>query len=418
MAININVQIARAIAQENLDGLTLVIFKNARKQSGVTESLVSVKQLSDLTDNFEEPTTLAEARELHTAEYLVRAGVNLLCYSTAAVGTIGTADITTFGDVELFGYKLIVAPYVYLTASNTESNLLSFAKENDVQLFLDLDPEVTVSGVGAIVTALGVTVSAKLEVFANGGLPNFRSAFSDIPTEFLDSSILVDFESEEGEEGENGNITITQIPIAPEERYYGILASAAAVARKARLLLLAKPWLPVAGETNGIVNEFAQLYRKLTTVEKEALQSNNINVLITKVGVGNVFVSQNTMFPSDTPSDALIRSHVVTETLYIKRLLKKEAEKLKFAPNNLKTWNSFSLKTQKLFKQILDDDGIEDFSIQVGLGITMTAQDITEGKFKAVVTFLPIRVIEEITFNIILQEQEESYVIDFIGGAL
>ena len=402
MAININVQIARAIAQENLDGLTLVIFKNARKQSGVTESLVSVKQLSDLTDNFEEPTTIAEARELHTAEYLVRAGVNLLCYSTAAVGTIGTADITAFGDVELFGYKLIVAPYVYLTAANTESNLLSFAKENDVQLFLDLDPEVTVSGVGAIVTALGVNVSAKLEVFANGGLPNFRSAFSDIPTEFLDSSIL----DEEDD------------PIAPEERYYGILASAAAVARKARLLLLAKPWLPVAGETNGIVNEFAQLYRKLTTLEKEALQSNNINVLITKVGVGNVFVSQNTMFPSDTPSDALIRSHVVTETLYIKRLLKKEAEKLKFAPNNLKTWNSFSLKTQKLFKQILDDDGIEDFSIQVGLGITMTAQDIAEGKFKAVVTFLPIRVIEEITFNIILQEQEESYVIDFIGGAL
>ncbi len=89
---------------------------------------------------------------------------------------------------------------------------------------------------------------------------------------------------------------------------------------------------------------------------------------MTKTGIGNLFVSQNTLYPYAVgeESNPLIRSHVVTEALYIKRLLKRVAEGLMYAPNNIKTWNTFSLKAKALFSDMQDKEGIEDFSVQVG----------------------------------------------------
>jgi len=394
MAININVQVARSVPRINEDGLTLVIFKNARKLAGVTDTIVSVNTLQDLYTNFGDSTdisTLAVAKELYVAEYLVRAGVNLLCYSTATVGSIASADITNIEDVEVLGYKMILSPYNFLDDdSNQEALLLSFAKDNDVQLFMDLDPDIEASDAEDVITALGTTVSPKLELFVNSGLPNFTSQYSNtLPSDF-DAS----------------------------DNFFGIPASAVVVARKASVLKSETPWLPVAGETYGLVNEFTKIYRRLSTKQKNDLQALNLNVLFTKTGIGNLLVSQNTLADSTNSANPLIRSHVVTSALYIKRILRREAERLLFAPNNIKTWNQFSLKATSLFNRLVELDGIEDFSVQIGRGITMTAQDIADGKLKVVVTFLPVRVIEEITFNIVIQETEDAYVVEFEGGDL
>jgi hypothetical protein len=290
---------------------------------------------------------------------------------------------------------MLAVPYAFIDTTPAASELLvmSFAKQNDVQLFMDVDPNATVSDAGDIVDAINgaQALSPKLELFVNSGIPNFTSNYANL--------LEPDFDDSEG--------------------FYGIPASAAAIARKAKLLDSITPWIPVAGETYGKVNEFTKLYRKLTTTEKEGLQAENLNVLFTKVGVGNLFVSQNTMLiDTANPANPLIRSHVVTSALYIKRVLRRTAEQLLFAPNTIKTWNQFSLKARSLFNTMLDQDGIEDFSVQVGRGITMTEQDIADGKFKAVVTFLPVRVIEEITFNIVVQETENAYVVEFEGGDL
>lgn len=389
MAININVQVARSVARTNQDGLTMVVLKNARRAAGVTDDIVTVDTLEDLTTKLESSDAAGEY-ELYVLEYLVRAGVNLLAYTTGTVGAIDADDITAISDLETLNYKMLTAPYAFIDSSNTESLLLQFAKNNDVQLLLDLDPDATPTEAGDAVDALGTDVSAKLELFVNAGLPPYTSVYTD--------NVSSDFDALNG--------------------FYGVPASAAAIAKRARTLQSGTPWTPIAGEVFGLVDEFTELYRKLSTTEKTAFQAENLNVLFTKVGVGNLFVSQNTMVDSTNSADPLRRAHVVTESLYIKRLLKREAERLLFAPNNIKTWNQFSLKAKSLFKRMVDENGLEDFSIQVGRGITMTEQDIAEGKFKAVVTFLPIRVIEEITFNIVIQETEDAYVVNFEGGDL
>lgn len=396
MAININVQVARAVPSLNAEGLTLAIFKTARRNDELTEEVVELNSLQDLYDSFEinDATALTEAQsayELHVAEYLIRAGVNLLGYATVAAGTIASADVTTISDVEVFGYKMITVPYAFITDAAVEAPLTAFAKANDVQLFLDLDPTLDADDVEDAITAIGSTGrSPKLELFFNTGLTNFTSNF-DVPAEF-DATLDVPF--------------------------FGIPASAAAIARKASLLQSGTPWLPVAGETFGLVQEFTKLFNRLSTTEKEAMQALNVNVLVTKTGIGNLFVSQNTMIVTTSSLDPLRRSHVVTEALYIKRLLKRVAEQLLFAPNNIKTWNQFSLKAKSLFQKMVDLEGIEQFDIKVGRGITMTETDIAEGRFKAVVNFLPIRVIEQVTFNLVVQETENAFVVSFEGGDL
>lgn len=396
MAININVQVARSVPRINDDGLTMVIFKNAQKATGITDEIISVNTLAELYSSFDADSSAAAARELYVAEYLVRAGVNLLCYSVPTVnaGVIDSDDIDAISDLGVLNYKMLVVPYAFITdgTATSESLIMKFAKDNDVQLFMDVDPNASASEVSDIVDALETdnALSPKLELFINTGLPNFTSEYADL--------IGADF-------GEAG--------------FFGIPASAAAVSRKALLLNSQTPWLPVAGETYGKVNEFTKLHRKLSTTEKVDMQAENLNVLFTKIGVGNLFVSQNTMLIDEAnPANPLIRSHVVTTALYVKRLLRRTAEQLLFAPNTIKTWNQFTLKATSLLGRMFDQDGLEDFSVNVGRGITMTEQDIADGKFKAAITFLPVRVIESITFNIVVQETQDAYVVNFEGGDL
>jgi hypothetical protein len=69
---------------------------------------------------------------------------------------------------------------------------------------------------------------------------------------------------------------------------------------------------------------------------------------------------------------------------------------------------------------LLAADGIEEYSVSAGLGKTMTQQNVVDGKFVASVSFLPIRVIEEITFNITIQETLSQFevIIEENGGDL
>lgn len=396
MAINFNIQIARAIGQVNDESLTLLVFQNARGFTAPTR----VNTLAELVAGATTPTTIAQARELYVAEYLLRAGVNLLCYSTATAETIAAGDITAIEDVETLNYKMVLAPYKLITDDtfNSAALLEAFVATKDVQLFLDIDPAESIadaSTIEALVDAIKGDLtsrsarSAKIELFYNFGLATFETSFplngSNFPTEFVSG-------------------------------FYGIPASALAVARKASFLNGGTPWFPVAGQTYGAIPEVTTLNVKLSTAQKEALQAEGVNVLHTKVGLGNLLVSQNTL----ATEEALTRSHVVTEALYIKRRLKAIAEGLLYLPNNLKTWTSFELKAKDLFTKIQAADGIEQYSVSAGLGQTMTQQNINDGKFIASVSFLPIRVIEEITFNIIIQETANQYDVDVTtnGGDL
>lgn len=396
MAINVNINVSteRYVPHVNNEGLTLVVFKNAVNTNSDKTVPVRVNSVADLKENFE-GGTIPAFNELYSAEYLLNAGVSLLCYSIKTVGTVVQEDITNISDIENLDYKMIVVPYAFVNETTGDEDiglLMSFAKTRDVEIYLDLEPFVKAAdlgGTGGILDNIKNNSSEKLQIFKNSGLPNTATALT-IP----DTLTVTDFK------------LATPGAYAAATDFVGVPASLAAVARKALFLKEGVYWLPVAGETYGVANEFIKLLEKITTVEKEALQSNNINVLVSKVGVGNLFTSQNTMFQSavEDNSNPLIRSHVVTELLAIKRQLRTIADKAMFAPNNAKTWTSLSLKINNLLQKLKDADAIEEYDVKIGLDITMTEADVANGLIKSRIKYLPIRLTEAIEFNVVIQQ--------------
>lgn len=393
MAINVDVRLARSVPRINNEGLTLVVFKNARKKSDIEDTIVRINSAKELYDSFEvfdgtDTEKFAGARELYCAEYLLAMGVNLLCYPTDTRGTIAAGDITNIEDIAVLDYKFVVVPYAFADAGL--SGVVTMIKDIDAQLFTDLIPNGDAAAVTTAITALGTDVSKKVEIFVNGGVSSFTS-------EYLEDTEVV------------------FSPFDSETVFIGIPASITAVARKANLLNKRTPWLPVAGETNGMTPEFTKLARKLSTAEKVAFQAAGANVLFTKTGIGSMFVSQNTLHDTENDMDPFIRSHVVTLALWVKRELSKIANKAMYAPNIQKTWNMFSLSATSILNYALESNGIEEFRVFIGEGSTMTTEDINNGIMKATIRMLPIRVVEAINISLVIQATEDSFEIE-IGG--
>jgi hypothetical protein len=414
MSININVSVEQVVPRVNDEGLVLVVFANARKKTAnTTAGPKRINSLAELVANFGGATpdapSVKEFNELYTAEYLIRAGVNLLCYATATAGAIEAADITAIDDFDNYQYKMIVAPYAFISSVSVTlaDILMDFSKAHDVELFVDLEPFVTAADVSDAETGIKVilasVLSEKTQIFKNCGFPGFTSEYV-VPAGIAD-------------------ITVADLAVAgayaAATDYVGVPGSAACAARKAALLKAGTPWLPIAGENYGLVNEFYTLLESITATEKTALQALNVNVLVMKIGVGNLFVSQNTMFQQaagiTTTTNPLFRGHVITEMLAIKRELEAIASSLLYKPNISKTWNMTETRLNKILQDIQDADGIESHEVLIGLGVTMTEADVAAGILKATVRYLPVRVIEAITFNVVIQQTLNTYDIEFGG---
>ena len=308
-------------------------------------------------------------------------------------GTGGAFNINTDGpnllDIEELDYKLILAPYTFIGDPGTNiAQLAKLVQSTDstgsttgclnlsAQLFLDLkldgifEPNKHAQLTAATRTLLNqVRTTPKIEVYANGGPASFYSRVTGLPTF-----------------GTNG--------------FIGVPASAIAAARKAKLLRDKMPFIPVAGKDNGTVTEITTLYKKLSTFEKEELQANNINVLTTKLGLGPLFVSQNTMVPGTDPREPLRRSHAVTLALWFKREVVKAAYEFEHTPNNTKSWALLELKLRKLFDNIYEAGGLEERA-EILLGRTTTsANDIKEGKLNIIINFIPVNILREININL------------------
>jgi hypothetical protein len=400
MAINISVSRLNRLHEVSKDGLILLILTQVEAKDGVTVPTI-VNSVLELHDKFEVRTSvdpgepdepagpvLAGLYQMYTAEYLLSTGATLLVYPTEAAGafTINT-DGPNLLDIEELDYKLILAPYTFIEGEGANiKELAKLVQSTDgtgsttgclnlsAQLFLDLKLD-GIFGSNAQLTeptkALldQVRTTAKIEVYANSGPANFYSKVTDLPTF-----------------GTYG--------------FVGVPASAIAAARKAKLLRDKMPFIPVAGKDNGAVTEITTLYKKLSTFEKEELQANNINVLTTKLGLGPLFVSQNTMAPSDDPREPLRRSHAVTLALWFKREVVKAAYEFEHTPNNTKSWALLELKLRKLFDDIYEAGGLEERA-KILLGrATTSANDIKEGKLNIIGNFIPVNVLREININL------------------
>jgi hypothetical protein len=330
---------------------------------------------------------VAAAKELYALEYLLSAGVSVLAYPVVSLGTFSATDAGNVDDIDILQYRMICMPYAYIEAGNLEDAMTVIIAGTggdvglDAQLFLDLAPDTDSSSIPAVTNS-----SPKIELFINAGYLEFAPRFT---------SALVTTE---------GSINFEGIP-----------ASLAALAKKAELLRTSSPWLPVAGERNGKVTEFLSLSRNLSTVEKELFQAANINVLVSRVGIGPLFVSQNTQYSGE---GTLERSHVTTTALVIKRFLYQVALSTEHLPNNQKTWTSVTMKLRSFLQNMLESEGITSFQVACGEGLTMTEQDVIDGILKVSVNFMPISVVENITFNVVIRETNSQFDVQTSGGVL
>jgi len=394
MAINISVSRLNRLHEASKDGLILLILTQVEAKDGVAVPTI-VNSVLELHDKFEVRTSgspagpvLTGLYQMYTAEYLLSTGATLLVYPTEAAGVF---DISTDGpnllDIEELDYKLILAPYTFIGDPGTNiAQLAKLVQSTDstgsttgclnlsAQLFLDLKLDGIFGSNAQLTTAAKallnqVRTTPKIEVYANGGPASFYSRVTGLPTF-----------------GTNG--------------FIGVPASAIAAARKAKLLRDKMPFIPVAGKDNGTVTEITTLYKKLSTFEKEELQANNINVLTTKLGLGPLFVSQNTMVPGTDPREPLRRSHAVTLALWFKREVVKAAYEFEHTPNNTKSWALLELKLRKLFDNIYEAGGLEERA-EILLGRTTTsANDIKEGKLNIIINFIPVNILREININL------------------
>lgn len=415
MSIKINMSVQRSVPTYNDDGLTLVIFKNAVLNEG-RGAIVRVDSWQELYDAFSDThdkdsaTEIKAFRELYSAEYLVTRGVSLLCYTTAAADTFSATDVANIQDQQELNYKFVVMPYDFISFSvdttTYNSDLMDMvstaANKVDAQLYLDLAPDTDPGNIASIIEDMSASLSSKVELFINSGFLGLSSKFA-LPTALDSTSETTLLEGE---------------AFDPATDFIGIPSSLAVVARKAQILKEGRPWIPVAGEVNGIIPEFSHLQRRLFTDEKEAFQEANINVLINRRGVGNLMVSQNTMADTTVATNPLIRSHVVTEALWFKRWIDRFANSVMSLPNNQKTWDLSKLKLGKVFESAKDGDGIEWYHIAVGEGITMTPEDISKGIMRVNIRYVPIRLVEDIEFNVIIQETENISEVSLVGGDL
>lgn len=404
--VTIKTNLIKQVNATSDDGLVLLIFKNARDKD--TQGLRRINQLQELYDNYELDDTNVDskkksARELFVAEYLLNRGTNLVILTTAAVGTIAPGDLTILEEEQDINYNIILVPYSLQTTGTVDTNLITFLKDNEnVELYLDLDPELDATALGTLKGVIAVAartdeVAHRVSLFASYGLVG-----SDSVSNYA-------FTFTEGTEKTYSNKEF----FTEANSYYGIPSSAVVASRKAVLLINQTPWVPVAGENNGVVPEFTKLYKKYSLADKKTIQGHDINLIHFKMGLGHLLVSQNTLARTNGDKDInpLIRSHVVTQALWIKRRIKSITEKILFEPHDSRTYNSWETSVNSFFNLIMGQRGITKFQAVTGTRV-MTQNDINNNLFKGVVAYHPMNVVESaiITLNILETHDTEIVV--------
>lgn len=407
MSVTINTNIIRSVPQVNDNGLVLVILKNARQTAGTVEPK-RINYQSELEATYSLPVAPATAaqikaarRELSVVEYLISRSVNLIVLATDDIGVLDTVDLAKVESIEDYNYRIILAPYSLQVNDAVDSVLIDFALDKDVELFLDIDASqskadvlLTVADVkAAINTSIGVSYSSKVSLFLNSGLVSgFVSAFNDASYDMTDYN-----------EADSNSID-----------YYGIPLSAVVASRKSAYLIAGKPWIPVAGEQTGIVQEYSSVYKRYLVTDKNAIQAADVNIVINKPGIGAVIVSQNTLARVSSSNEdkinPLIRSHVVTQALWIKRRIKSITEAIMFAPHLAKTYDTWQLKVEHFMQDIMDGDGITRSRVLTGPKV-MTPTDVANNIFKGTVTYHPINVIESAVITLNILETEDAGVL-------
>lgn len=396
----VNIKRRNVISGIGNEGLTLVIFSLGEYTKGSGLSAGEVKKITSVNELYNtikprkprSDTDYVGMGQLVNAEYLLRSGVPILAYIPAELNTFSNIDYKYLAE-EVYGeeYNFVqaIVPYEFVEDSNSFvikviDELVKIASNLPIQMFADISPDKNLveieTRVGVVTGKVSTVALAKVEVALNSINPLF--------TPYVEG-----------------------LPAFKKEGYFGILGSTLIAARKALLLMNRRPWLPVAGEENGAVKDGAAIFTKYSKHTKKEIQDLNINLLTNKVGFGPLFVSQNTMYQNENNKyDPLIRSHVVTEALWIKRELQKLASKFEHSLSITKTADYLEAALRDFFNEIYKGNGIEEpANIEVILD---------NNKLIAYIDYIPIKAVEAIEINVTLIDDTVDVAVGHDGGNL
>lgn len=391
----VNIQRINRLRDVGNEGLTLVILTNATYKSGkgtagTVTKITSVEELYNTVEPHDNTDYLGMG-QLVNAEYLLRNGVPILVYPTLTRKEFIKDDADYLID-EVYGedynFVQVLVPYNYVDIGSlaiTVAKELSSKADVTAQIFLDIDPTVPVENVStkaALISGNAVVAGAKVDVCLNTISPAFTI-------------------------NKEGNMAV---PIFGTNGYYGVLGSTLVAARKAQLLMNGTPWLPVAGQENGAVRDGISLYKKYSKKQRNTIQEAKVNLLTNKVGFGPLFVSQNTMYTSDNLTDPLLRSHVVTEALWIKRELQKLGSRFEHSLSIVKTVNYIEAALRDFFNKIYAANGLEQPAL-----IDVVLKD---NSIKAYIEYIPVKAVEAIEINVSLIDDTVEVGIAQDGGNL
>lgn len=375
MSTKINVEILDTIRPVTNTNKGLVILIDTDLQDGVTGKVFEIGSVRELKDTLKVGVALPikSRLELAQTEFLLRQGVSLVALRTTLNNLKTDLEDLIEENEDNYGIKVVVAPGV-----DNETNIGEIAEAIKDYGDGTIEYHITISDIdelGDIDTEIGS--NRNVSIFVGRGLLGQHSAYNEEGKTYIDAGV-------------------------------------AAMTKKLLNLENEVPWLPIAGEDTGVFPEFLDVETRLSRAQKEAYQAANVNPLVVKTGVGVYLVAQNTR-AKQVSTSPINRAHANTLINYLVTVFKTMGDKYKQRANNSTTWNAFKLEASKVLRDIMTQDGLEQFAVSTGRR-EMTESDIANGIFKAKILLLPVRVIEAVVLQLVVQDNFEP-VVELLEGA-
>jgi hypothetical protein len=167
---------------------------------------------------------------------------------------------------------------------------------------------------------------------------------------------------------------------------------------------LAAPWHAPAGYTRANLSNgsaglsVVNVLRRLRSADRDLMYDARINPIANLTNTGIVIMGQKTLAAVPT---ALDRVNVRRAMLYLKKVIAKVANNVLFDQNVRVTWNRFISKVDPILRNVLIDNGIEDYRLILDESTT-TADLRDRNTMYAIILIKPAKSIEfiQIDFNI------------------
>lgn len=160
---------------------------------------------------------------------------------------------------------------------------------------------------------------------------------------------------------------------------------------------IGEQWYAPAGLTRGRLLQATNVSRSLTSGERDTLQTfpNIVNPIV--IEDGGVTAWGN--YTSYRISSKLREISVIRLIINLTKVFVKSSKMYLFEPNTTFLWDQWKLQTKAVMTDILNRQGVYDFSVQMGLGETMSDLDVDRNIAKGVVRFKPVGYAHEIALD-------------------